>query len=60
MKIAVGGAVAIAVLIAATGLTATRASAAAVVDINGGTSWTGWTSKGFSNQLGVDRKIFDL
>lgn len=53
MKIAVGGAVGIAVLIAATGLTATRASAAAVVDINGGTSWTGWTSKGFSNQLGV-------
>jgi len=23
------------------------------VDINGGLSWNGWTSRGFSNQLGV-------
>jgi hypothetical protein len=40
-------------LVVVPGLTATRASAATIVDINGGTSWTGWTSKGFSNQLGV-------
>lgn len=26
---------------------------AAATDINGGTSWTGWTSEGFSDQLGV-------
>ena len=29
------------------------AALAAPVDINGGTSWGGWTSKGQSNQLGV-------
>lgn len=28
-------------------------TAVAAPDINGGTSWNGWTSEGFSNQLGV-------
>jgi hypothetical protein len=53
MMFSIRSALGIAVLIAGTSLSSTAASAAAVVDINGGTSWTGWTSKGFSNQLGI-------
>ena len=34
-------------------MAAASAAIAAPVDINGGTSWGGWTSKGQSNQLGV-------
>lgn len=37
-------------LVGALGVSAITASAA---DINGGTSWAGWTSEGLSNQLGV-------
>lgn len=34
-------------------MAAASAAIAAPVDINGGTSWGGWTSKGQSNQIGV-------
>lgn len=34
-------------------MNASSSAAAAAPDINGGSSWNGWTSVGFSNQLGV-------
>ena len=53
MKYYIRAAVGIAVLIAGASLTETKASASTVIAINGGSSWTGWKSRGFSNTLGV-------
>ena len=41
------------IAIGALALAAIAGSAQAAVDINGGSSWGGWTSVGLSNQLGV-------
>jgi hypothetical protein len=41
------------IAVAALIVTACMSSSAFGVDINGGSSWSGWTSRGASNQLGV-------